>query len=104
MVSKPASKCQTLFCRLMAVKSTLYKSSSSGQQRAADCHCQMMLNCIAVTFKSVLRPKAVNSMELVGNKIKHIHAIIVLKMLLNNICITWTREEICCIMTTNVLK
>ena len=52
----------------MAVKSTLYRSSSSGQQRAADCHCQMMLNCIAVTLKSVLRPKAINSLELVSTR------------------------------------
>ncbi len=51
----------------MAVKSSLYRSSTSGQQRAADCHCTMMLNCIAITFKSLLRPKAVNSAELVRN-------------------------------------
>ncbi|XP_077978485.1 mediator of RNA polymerase II transcription subunit 16-like [Glandiceps talaboti] len=54
---------ELLFTRLTAVKATLYRLSSGGTGKSADCHAKLLLNAVAVTFKSLLRPTTLSSQE-----------------------------------------
>jgi hypothetical protein len=57
---------ELFFCRLMAVRASLARCTSSGQARAADCHCQLILHSVSNHFKAVLRPKMLASNEVVS--------------------------------------
>jgi len=63
-VKQPSPMQELLYSRFMAVKSWLYRVSAAGQQRAADCHCQIMLHSLSTAFKSMLRPKTTGKMDL----------------------------------------
>ena len=64
---QPSAMQEMMYCRLMSIKSSLYRCSTSGQQRAADCQAKLLLNSIATAFKSVLRPKNLSSQDMVSS-------------------------------------
>ena len=62
---QPVGMQEVLFERHMAVKGSLYSCSAGGQQRAADCHCRLMLHTISTHFKAQLRPKGLSAQDVV---------------------------------------
>lgn len=64
-VKQPGSTQELLYARFLCMKASLCKINNVGQQRAADCHCQIMLHSLATAFKSLLRPKTISSSDLV---------------------------------------
>ncbi|XP_033118027.1 mediator of RNA polymerase II transcription subunit 16-like [Anneissia japonica] len=49
-----AARQALLFNRLLAMKATLHRLSSSGRGKAVDCHSKLLLNAIATEFKTLL--------------------------------------------------
>lgn len=54
------------YCHLMALSAALARCSSNGHARAADFHCQLILNAISNHFYSILRPKILSTTEMVS--------------------------------------
>nr|XP_006825174.1 PREDICTED: mediator of RNA polymerase II transcription subunit 16-like [Saccoglossus kowalevskii] len=54
---------ELLFTRLTAVKATLYRLNPGTTGKLADCHAKLLLNGIAVSFKSLLRPTNLSSQD-----------------------------------------
>ena len=65
-VKQPVATQELLYARFLSMKASLCKVNNVGQQRAADCHCQIMLHSLATAFKSLLRPKSMTALDSVS--------------------------------------
>jgi len=65
--SKQSKESQSLHhCQLMSLSGALARCTTNGHARAADFHCQLILQAIANHFYSILRPKILATTEMVG--------------------------------------
>lgn len=64
---------ELIYTQFMAVRASLYRCSVGGQQKAADCHCKMVLHSISTLLKSILRPKAISGLDTVGDVFCCVH-------------------------------
>ncbi|XP_071803038.1 mediator of RNA polymerase II transcription subunit 16-like [Asterias amurensis] len=54
---------ELLFSRLVAVKASLHRMTSSGAGKSVDCYCKLLLNAISSEFRSLLRPTSVTAQD-----------------------------------------
>ena len=56
---------QLLFEAHMGARAALYRRAANGQERAADCHCRLVLHIISAYLKSLLQPRSLSTQDMV---------------------------------------